>query len=237
MMRDFESPGRSFAVARHGMAATSHPAALDMLRRDAAVAAAALQGVVEVGSTGIGGDCFVLFSRAGSPKLTRGSLRAARHTFLTDDAAPTIGSMQAQPLLADTLEMIGRHGPYAFYTGAVAEDMVACLQALGGLHTLADFAGAKGEYVTPITTEFRGRTVFECPPNGQGVTVLLILNILLSALRTRSRCARHATRIDPRCAIEDLSGFSEIEHRDTIYIKVVDKDRNAVSLINSYRPS
>lgn len=183
MMRDFESPGRSFAVARHGMAATSHPAALDMLRRggnamDAAVAAAALQGVVEVGSTGIGGDCFVLFSRAGSPKLTRGSLRAARHTFLTDDAAPTIGSMQAQPLLADTLEMIGRHGPDAFYTGAVAEDMVACLQALGGLHTLADFAGAKGEYVTPITTEFRGRTVFECPPNGQGVTVLLILNIL-----------------------------------------------------------
>ena len=72
----------------------------------------------------------------------------ARRTFLTDGEAPSVGAVQRQPELAETLEAIGREGPDAFYRGPIAEEMVAYLQSVGGLHTMEDFARAKGEYVS-----------------------------------------------------------------------------------------
>ena len=102
----------------------------------------------------------------------------AAKIFLPGGSPPAVGSLHHQPQLADTLELIGRQGRDGFYQGPIAEDIVACLRGQGGLHTLDDFARAWGEYVTPISTEFRGHQVFECPPNGQGVTALEMLNIL-----------------------------------------------------------
>lgn len=368
-MRNFEKPSRSVVVAREAMAATSHPSAtlvaVQILASggnaiDAAIAACAVQCVVEPCSTGIGGDCFALLSKegvgeviayngsgrtpaalnvdqilkAGVRKIARQSplsvtipgavdawtqlhadhgclplmdiltpaIRfaeegyaisprvhhtwslelgllaadpAASRVFLSNGLAPKVGEIHRQPELGATLRRISSHGRDAFYTGAVAEDMVTCLQQLGGQHTLDDFTTARGEYVTPIMTDYRDHAVHECPPNGQGVIALMILNILsrfkatgdpLSANRLHTEieatrlayAARDAfladpdkanvpvkyllsdeladqlaARIDLNRAIEDLPPFQTPAHRDTVYISVVDKDRNAVSFINS----
>lgn len=368
-MRNFEKPTRSVAVSRHTMAATSHPSAtltaLEIMAAggnamDAAIAACAVQCVVEPGSTGIGGDCFALYAPRGSDEVVayNGSGRtpaamtpewfgergftevprqspaavtvpgaidawarlhgdhgklpfadllapairfaeegyaitprvhrdwlleqellaadpAAARIFLPAGRAPTIGEVHRQPELAETLKRIAAKGRSGFYEGPVAEDMVSYLRSLGGLHTMEDFANASGEYVTPVVTDFRGYRIHECPPNGQGIIALLILNILsrfevkgdpqspdrlhieieatrlayaardawvadpdtsdvpVDELLSDAMADRLAGMIDLRQALTDLPPFEMPLHRDTVYISVVDRDRNAVSFINS----
>lgn len=103
----------------------------------------------------------------------------ARATYFNaSNELPRAGDVLRQPALASTLRAIAARGRDAFYRGEVAEDIVTTLKSLGGLHELSDFADAKGEYVTPIQTNFRGYDVFECPPNGVGVIALLMLNMI-----------------------------------------------------------
>jgi gamma-glutamyltranspeptidase/glutathione hydrolase len=257
------------------MACTSHPlssqTAIDILKDggnalDAAVAACAVQCVVEPQATGIGGDCFCLYWPAGAERpiayngsgrapaaataelyasqgigaiartsphavtipgaveawdrlvadhgrkslnelllpaiayardgyplaprvrfdfekqieMLRGSPAASR-IFLRDGAVPPTGAVQRQPELAATLAAIGERGREAFYLGEIAAGMTATLAALGGFHTEEDFAAHRGEYVEPVSSEFRGYRIWECPPNGQGVIALLLLNMLSEA--------------------------------------------------------
>jgi gamma-glutamyltranspeptidase/glutathione hydrolase len=80
--------------------------------------------------------------------------------------------------LSRTLRAIAAHGRDAFYTGEIAEDMVETLRGIGGLHTLEDFAAHTTEVTSPIGTVYKGLDVWQCPPNGPGITMLVMLNIL-----------------------------------------------------------
>lgn len=351
-------------MAANAMAACSHPeatrVAIEVLKAggnavDAALAASAMLCVVEPHMTGVGGDCFVIYTPAGGkPIALNGSGRspaaaeaewyrargisaidqnsvhavtvpgavdawcrlsvdygskgldelfapaiaAAEHGCIVtqrvafdwarnverlsidpDTAAlllpggrvPSAGDRYANPRLADTLRRIGTYGRAGFYEGPVADDILKKLSALGGLHTAEDFVNQVCEYVEPIRAHYRGHDVYECPPNGQGITALIMLRMLdrmalhegrsvaevihiFSRLTETAYGVRNALVSDPSFSAVDvddllsdrqidallndaLAGrrarFDETEHKDTVYLAVVDRDGNAISFINS----
>ncbi|MEM1073798.1 MAG: gamma-glutamyltransferase family protein [Pseudomonadota bacterium] len=269
-MRDFHFPGRSPVLASNGLCATSHPlaakTAIDILQTggnamDAAIAGAVLLGLCEPAMTGLGGDCFVLWSEASEApvralngsgrapsKLDAALLRDAGHTtvptftahavtiptavaafdhlatevgklgldqilapairyadegvpvapraafdwenyahnlqgsarqkFLVNDRSLKVGELFKAPGQAEVLRRIAQDGAQAFYTGEVAEDMIAALNAAGGLHTLDDFASAACDETRPITGSYKDVEIVEHPPNTHGAAAILMLNIL-----------------------------------------------------------
>lgn len=268
-MRDLHRPGRSAVFAQNGMCATSHPlaaqTAIETLKSggnamDAAISAAVLLGICEPQMTGIGGDCFVLWSRPGQAvKALNGSgrapaaasadaLRVAGHTtvplndpaavsipgamdafchlsetegklgldrvlapaihyaeegipvaprvafdwgndmsvlqgsarddFLIGGAAPKVGQIFRAPKQAEVLRRVAKEGRAGYYEGEVAEDMLRALNALGGGHTAEDFASTACTLTEPVSGDYKGQDLLEHPPNGQGATAILLLNIL-----------------------------------------------------------
>jgi gamma-glutamyltranspeptidase/glutathione hydrolase len=269
-MRDFHLPGRSAVYAENGVCATSHPlaaqVAVETLKRggnamDAAIAGAVLLGICEPQMTGIGGDCFVLWTRPGETEIRalNGSGRAAagadaarlraeghaavppqsahavtvpgaidafchlsqaegklgldallapaihyaeagvpvaprvafdwiedaevlqgkaRDFYMVNGAVPTPGQMFRAPGQAEVLRRIAKDGRDAFYTGEIAEDMIAALNARGGAHSAEDFAAVRCTEESPVSGAYNGADLFEHPPNGQGATAILMLNIL-----------------------------------------------------------
>lgn len=103
---------------------------------------------------------------------------ASARVFLPDGRVPAVGETFRQPDLADSLALIASGGRAEFYTGSLAERMVAFSAANGGLFSSADFAAHRTEELAPIQLEYQGATVFEQPPVSQGLIVLLALNIL-----------------------------------------------------------
>jgi gamma-glutamyltranspeptidase/glutathione hydrolase len=100
--------------------------------------------------------------------------------LLVNGGAPVAGTVLRFPALAATLRKIAAGGAKAFYEGEIAAALVAALRARGGFHTEADFAAGRqaAQFVTPISKNFAGRDVWECPPNGSGIVALMILGIL-----------------------------------------------------------
>jgi|BEDMetMinimDraft_2_1075160.scaffolds.fasta_scaffold00373_8 gamma-glutamyltranspeptidase/glutathione hydrolase len=111
-----------------------------------------------------------------APKLRTTGAEA----FLPGGAAPAPGTLFRQPALAATLRAIARHGARAFYEGEIAADLAATLRAHGGEHTEADFAAGltAPEFVTPLSAPWRGMRIWQCPPNGSGFLVLMLMGIL-----------------------------------------------------------
>jgi gamma-glutamyltranspeptidase / glutathione hydrolase len=98
--------------------------------------------------------------------------------YLPGGRAPRTGERFRNPDLAWSLEQIAAHGPRAFYDGPVADRILKTSSARGGTLERADLADFAPEWVEPISTEYRGWTVYELPPNEQGIAALEMLNML-----------------------------------------------------------
>jgi gamma-glutamyltranspeptidase/glutathione hydrolase len=103
---------------------------------------------------------------------------AATVNYLIEGRAPRPGEIFRQPNLARTFRTLALGGRDAFYKGEIARAIVDYCEKNGGFISLADLAVQKSDWVEPISTDYRGYTVYEIPPNGQGLTALLTLNIL-----------------------------------------------------------
>ncbi len=101
-----------------------------------------------------------------------------KETYDIWPAAPQPGDLFKNPALANSLRQIAAKGRDAYYNGPMTETMVKFLNAHGGMHTLEDFRDFQPEWVEPVSTTYRGWTVYELPPNGQGIAALSMLNIM-----------------------------------------------------------
>jgi gamma-glutamyltranspeptidase / glutathione hydrolase len=113
---------------------------------------------------------------ASLPELT--SQAGFADTFLPRGRAPEVGERFTFPDAARTLRLIALTTGEAFYCGEVAAAAEAHARAHGGSMTAADFAAYRPEWVVPISRDYRGHTLHEIPPNGQGIAALIALGIL-----------------------------------------------------------
>ena len=104
--------------------------------------------------------------------------KGSAQTFLPDGQPPAEGTLFRNPELADSYRQIAKQGKEAFYRGTITEKIVTCNDEVGGYLTTDDFASHTSEWIDPVSTNYRGYDVWELPPNGQGIAVLEMLNII-----------------------------------------------------------
>jgi gamma-glutamyltranspeptidase / glutathione hydrolase len=162
--------------------AVTAPGAIDawdtLLKAHGSISLAeALQPAIALAEQGIPTQPRVARDWAAKVGVLAGDPGASKH-YLLSGRAPLAGEVMRYPSLAATLRRIANDGRDAFYEGEIAADMLATLQAKGSLLTGQDFAATRADWVTPISTDFHGTDIWEIPPSGQGLTVLIALNIL-----------------------------------------------------------
>jgi len=104
--------------------------------------------------------------------------RDAAAQYLKEGHAYKAGEIFSHPRLAEALALIQQHGRDGFYKGPVMEDMLAKLTSIGGFHHEDDFTMAQADFVRPVSTDYKGYTIWECPPNGQGVAALVLTRMM-----------------------------------------------------------
>lgn len=199
---------------------------------------------------------------------------AGRH-YLVDGKAPAVGSRHRVPAFAATLRRIARDGAKVLYEGEIAAEIAATVRAKGGFLTEEDLAAASADWVELISTPYAGHDVLEIPPNGQGITALILLNLMrkigtglldpasadryhleIEAARLAYSVRDHMVadpammRVSPETLLSEAYTDALAAHIDpmrrnpeivlpklpganTIYLTVVDRERRAVSFINS----
>jgi gamma-glutamyltranspeptidase/glutathione hydrolase len=131
--------------------------------------------------------------------------------FMPGGRAPRKGEIFKNPYLANTLSKIAAEGRDAFYKGEIARTMVDYIREQGGFLSMKDLEDHKSEWVDPVSTNYRGYDVWELPPNGQGIAVLQILNILeqydLGSMGFGSKEYMHLFTEAKKLAYEDRAKF------------------------------
>jgi gamma-glutamyltranspeptidase/glutathione hydrolase len=165
-----------------GLASVTVPGAIDAFaevqrRHGKLTFAEVLEPAISYASEGFPVSEIIAQQWQGAVPLLRRFPSSAR-TYLPDGKAPQAGEVHRQPNLARTLKLLAAEGRDAFYQGEIARQIVQFSQENDGFFTLEDFRNHTTEWVEPIGIDYRGHTILELPPNGQGITALIALNIL-----------------------------------------------------------
>jgi gamma-glutamyltranspeptidase/glutathione hydrolase len=150
-------------------------------------------------------------------------------TFKPNGRVPRKGERFRNPRLARTYEMIAEDGRDAFYKGEIARRIDAYMTEQGGLLRYEDLASHKSEWVTPVSTSYRGWDVYELPPNGQGIAALQILNILedfdIASMGFGSVDYIHTLVEAKKLAFEDRAKFyTDMDFADVPVARLISKD-------------
>ena len=153
----------------------------------------------------------VIAQQLAADEALLGQFPGFAETFLPHGRAPRKGEMFRNPRLAATYTTIAEDGRDEFYQGAIARKIDAYMVEQGGLLAYDDLAEHRSEWVTPVSTNYRGWDVYELPPNSQGIAALQILNVLegfdIAAMGFGSAAYLHTLVEAKKLAYEDRARY------------------------------
>ena len=163
-------------------------------------------------------------------------------TFMPGGKSVRFGTIFKNPDLADFYELLLRHGPDAFYQGEIAEKIVRFSKAHGGRFSMRDFRDHTADWVEPVSTNYRGYDVWELPPNGQGIAVLQMLNLLehfdLASMKPNSAEHLHLFTEAKKLAFEDRAVYyADMDFAEVPLQELISKEyaKQRVKLIDTKR--